>query len=315
MWVTCDMDALAHVIHVKPSAGWWEQISEGIQAKRRDMKYRHSKLLRAHTHVNICQLEEDPDGSVRVQAEEHITWVCRDGQDFGVESRVILHHQRWSRRGNLWCLAMAWESHELQSRMPGQTRQTQIEATGELFAPQHDKSYKNCATYDRVRALRYAELWWNGSNPAFPKLADDCTNFISQCLWAGNMPMREGASRASGWWIHGGHPRTGENKTGENWSYSWTTAQALFLYLMHKLNASQLQNPRELKIGDLVFYDWGGTGRHHHSSIVVDFDNQGDPLVNAHTDSSERRHYLYLDSRAWTPRTKYAYVHVPEVIC
>jgi hypothetical protein len=41
--------------------------------------------------------------------------------------------------------------------------------------------------YDRARALAYAEKWALSRNPAyfsFDGLGGDCTNFISQCLYA-----------------------------------------------------------------------------------------------------------------------------------
>ena len=42
--------------------------------------------------------------------------------------------------------------------------------------------------YDRAAAVRYAHQWAYGRNPAFydyEKLGGDCTNFASQCVYAG----------------------------------------------------------------------------------------------------------------------------------
>ena len=42
--------------------------------------------------------------------------------------------------------------------------------------------------YDRDKAVAYARQWARGRNPAycdFSALGGDCTNFISQCLYAG----------------------------------------------------------------------------------------------------------------------------------
>jgi hypothetical protein len=310
VWVTGDLDALRKVGQVRTDAEWWKHIVRGIQAKERDMKHRHSKVLRSHAHIFIRELEEHEDQSTHATVEERVTWVYRDGLEYGVESRVIQHRQRWAKRGTQWSLQKAWESDEKSAADTSIVQGTPTVITRPMPDGTRETTYKNCTAYDRVRALRYAELWWNGANPSFPNLADDCTNFISQCLWAGQMPIRGGSTRASGWWY-----QFGTKDPSENWSYSWTTSQALYLYLLHKVNASQVKNARDLRIGDLVFYDWGGNGRYHHTSIVTDFDQQGDPLVNAHTDASYHRHYLYLDSRAWTPTTKYAFVHLPDVIC
>ena len=42
--------------------------------------------------------------------------------------------------------------------------------------------------YDRQKAVAYARRWALGRNPAyfdFQDLGGDCTNFASQCLYAG----------------------------------------------------------------------------------------------------------------------------------
>ena len=46
--------------------------------------------------------------------------------------------------------------------------------------------------YRREPALRYAARWAMGRNPAyydFTDLGGDCTNFVSQCLFAGGCRM------------------------------------------------------------------------------------------------------------------------------
>jgi hypothetical protein len=40
--------------------------------------------------------------------------------------------------------------------------------------------------YDRLAAVRYAETYWNKRNPAYKNFEDNCTNFISQCIRAGD---------------------------------------------------------------------------------------------------------------------------------
>lgn len=43
--------------------------------------------------------------------------------------------------------------------------------------------------YDRIKAVQYAEKWWNSFNPAYKKFDVDCTNYISQCLHAGSVTI------------------------------------------------------------------------------------------------------------------------------
>jgi Putative amidase domain len=309
VWVTRDVDALLRAGGSLHGVKWARELGANIEAKARSMQNRHSRLLRAHSKVAIHRLDSSNlGGTEKVRVDERVTWVYADGDDYGVEARVIQHRQKWLYRSGVWMLVSAKESSESHPVLDEDTdfapavhtNPTHLDLTGR----------KNCVSYDRVRALRYAELWWDGWNSDFPKLADDCTNFISQCLFAGRMPMRGQGNRRTGWWYRFGAP-----KSSEAWSYSWGTTHALQQYLTSKMGATVIRDPQELKIGDLIFYDWKGNGRYHHATIVVDFDREGNPLVNAHTDSSYHRHYLYLDSRAWTPRTRYQFVHLPDQFC
>ena len=54
----------------------------------------------------------------------------------------------------------------------------------------------------------------------------------------------------------------------------------------------------EMVIGDITF--------------VVDNDEKGYPLVNAHTTNSRMRYWVYEDSTAWTPEIKYKFFHIED---
>lgn len=71
--------------------------------------------------------------------------------------------------------------------------------------------------YDRQRAKRYIERYAKNPNPRFSycgdwtldgnrpvKIAADCTNFASQVLAYGGLPMRRGGAGDPGWWSEGG---------------------------------------------------------------------------------------------------------------
>ncbi|HWI48091.1 MAG TPA: amidase domain-containing protein [Rummeliibacillus sp.] len=155
--------------------------------------------------------------------------------------------------------------------------------------------------YNRQKAVDYANRWWNNFNPAFPKFDDDCTNFISQCLLAGGAPMTGYPDRIKGWWLKGG-----------TWSYSWTTANALFWHLQNSkkgLQGKRVSSESELELGDLIFLDFTGDGRIDHSLIVTSIIN-GVPYVNAHTTNSYHRLWTYEDSSAYTPNIKYYFIHI-----
>lgn len=158
--------------------------------------------------------------------------------------------------------------------------------------------------YDRIKAVKYAEMWWNSYHPAFPKFDVDCTNFVSQCLYAGGIPMTGYPNRQKGWWM--------KNKS---WSYSWAVAHAFRWYLsgVHTgLQAMEVSSPEQLMLGDVICYDFEGDGRFNHSTIVVAKDRQGMPLVNAHTTNSRMRYWSYEDSSAYTPDIRYKFFHIVD---
>ena len=165
-------------------------------------------------------------------------------------------------------------------------------------------------TYDRRKAQQYAETWWNGYNPKYEHFEVDCTNFVSQCLFAGGAPMDYTGKRESGWWY------TGRQGNRELWSFSWAVAHSLNAYLSSgggRLRAEPADSPRKLAIGDVICYDWDGDGRFQHNTIVTAFDAAGMPLVNAHTVNSRARYWDYRDSYAWSPKTRYRFYHIADV--
>lgn len=158
--------------------------------------------------------------------------------------------------------------------------------------------------YNRLKAVQYAERWWNSYNPAYKKFENDCTNFISQCLHVGGAPMRGYPNRGSGWWL-----RT------NNWSYSWAIANSLRLYLPNSksgLRAREVSSPEQLLLGDVICYDFEGDGRFNHNTIVTGKDADGMPLVNAHTYNSRMRYWAYEDSSAYTPNIKYKFYSIMD---
>jgi hypothetical protein len=163
--------------------------------------------------------------------------------------------------------------------------------------------------YNRHEAAAYADLWWDKGNPNFLTLEVDCTNYVSQCLFAGRAPMNYTGKRASGWWYKG---RSGNQ---ELWSFSWAVANSLPFYLLTSrqgLRGQEASSAQELDLGDVISYDWDGSGRFQHSTIVTAKDPDGMPLVNAHTVSSKHRYWSYTDSYAWTDKTRYRFIRIDD---
>lgn len=76
------------------------------------------------------------------------------------------------------------------------------------------------------------------------------------------------------------------------------------------LRAKKLKEAQELQIGDVICYDFEGDGRYNHTTIVVDHDKGGMPLVNAQTYDSRMRYWSYEDSTAYTPAIRYTFFHI-----
>lgn len=157
--------------------------------------------------------------------------------------------------------------------------------------------------YDRQAAVRYADQWWNGRNPAFPTVTDDCTNYISQCLLAGGAPMHGCPDREKGWWLRQG-----------TWSFSFTVAHSMRWYLAGSkkgLTAVQVKSAQALDIGDVICYDFQGDGRFDHTAIVTAKDGST-PLVNAHTYDAYHRTWDYKDSYAYSPNARYIFFKIND---
>ncbi|MBO8173358.1 MAG: amidase domain-containing protein [Bacillaceae bacterium] len=162
--------------------------------------------------------------------------------------------------------------------------------------------------YNRAKAVQYADKWWNSHNPEFLAFEVDCTNYVSQCLYAGGIPMHDTGNRSTGWWYR--YP--GQDKA--LWSFSWAVAHSLRWYLASQpangIRAEEVASADQLMAGDIICYDFDGDGHWQHNTIVVAKDGNGMPLVNAHTANARHRYWDYHDSYAWTDRIRYKFFHI-----
>ncbi|MGN0822998.1 MAG: amidase domain-containing protein [Candidatus Gallimonas sp.] len=129
--------------------------------------------------------------------------------------------------------------------------------------------------YNRTAAVRYAQKWAFRRNPAyydFSNLGGDCTNFASQCLFAGAGVMN--FTPVYGWFYRSANDRTA----------SWTGVEYLFQFLTANGGDGPFAEQTELNAlepGDLVQLG-RETGDFYHTPVVVGF-NRGEILVAAHS--------------------------------
>lgn len=150
----------------------------------------------------------------------------------------------------------------------------------------------NAATYDGSKAASYAVSHAKSYNSDYFKHAQDCTNFVSQCAYAGGMPMYSSLASwgvaalksgcASGrddeWFYY--HKK---NDNNESWSSTWSivdkdgTKDGLRRYIKKnskntysktnfKYNSSTFY--QYVKAGDIVQLSSDGGDSYYHSIVI-----------------------------------------------
>ena len=269
-----------------------------ILRQRDDLRERNVKPLKCKTTIRNIQIISEEKGKLTLLVHSYLWKLFQIKEHFLEEEDEEFHRLVLCGRGGEWFIESDLIYGEEESRS--------IEPV--LFEfPEVDGDLNNLpptGSYNRAKVKRYAELWWNLYNPSYPKFEVDCTNFASQCLAAGGFPMENTGVRTKGWWISG----------KVNWSFSWSVAHSLMLYLTGsnttKKRAELKTSADQLQVGDVICYDWDGNGSYQHNTVVIGKDPNGMPLVNAHTTNSRHRYWEYRDSYAWTPKTQYKFIHV-----
>ncbi|MET0955896.1 MAG: amidase domain-containing protein [Cryobacterium sp.] len=176
----------------------------------------------------------------------------------------------------------------------GQTASTDAAASVATTAePEADTRQTPTATAAPVEVdanvqaqLDYALTYWSDYNTAEYGVVDgnDCVNFTSQSLVARGWAMDED------WYTSG---------TGSDFDFSspWVSSTAFMNYLADSGRATALTDDQrdQVKLGDVVQFDWDNSGDRDHTAIVSRIEGSGDDIViyyAGHTDDSD---YLSVD--------------------
>ena len=151
--------------------------------------------------------------------------------------------------------------------------------------------------YNRQAAVAYAHRWAYGRNPRFYDYEDiggDCTNFASQCLFAGTGVMNY--TPTFGWYYI----------TGNDKAPAWTGVPYFFNFMTRQQVSPGpvgIEAPPELLLpGDFVQLRFSND-RYGHTPVIVE---TGDPpsvsniLVAAHSQDADYRpldSYFYQEIR------------------
>lgn len=165
--------------------------------------------------------------------------------------------------------------------------------------------------YLRFEAVAYAINYALNPNPKYRyfELIDDnggdCTNFVSQCLFAGGAKMNHG-NNWSWWYIN----NNTSNVMDATWSVSWAVAHSLYYYLKNNeetnspyVKGLEVANVSELELGDLIFYE-NYNKKIFHSTIITSVSN-GIPLVSQHTYNALNVYY----KQSWQAK-KFHYIKI-----
>lgn len=153
--------------------------------------------------------------------------------------------------------------------------------------------------YNREKVLEYAEEWAFKRNPNFldfEELGGDCTNFASQCIYAGAGVMNP--TETFGWYYYSSYER----------SPSWTGVQYLYNFLTSNKGVGPYAvdvDRRYVREGDLVQLADDIQGFHH--SLIVVKKTESEIYLAAHTFDAYMRElssYYFDDVR---------YVHIAGV--
>ena len=175
--------------------------------------------------------------------------------------------------------------------------------------------------YNGAAAAAYADTYWQNYNLAWPSFANsggDCTNFVSQALYAGGIAMRT-SPRYSGnaaWYLL---------KSKHSWSYAlpWVNAQDNSIFeLQHLPGVTQVASyygvaPAQTVAdnatqGDIVLYDFNNDGVYDHEAIVTASDSTTKwDLVDAHTNNRYHAYWTLAQYNASWATTRIVVLHIP----
>lgn len=121
--------------------------------------------------------------------------------------------------------------------------------------------------YNRLKATQYAKKWAFSRNPKYynyDALGGDCTNFASQCVFAGSMIMNY--DKNNGWYYINANDK----------SPSWTGVEFFFNFLTSNKTVGPYGSEvkkEELQIGDIAQLSFDNKNW-SHTLVVVNIENR-----------------------------------------
>jgi len=155
--------------------------------------------------------------------------------------------------------------------------------------------------YNRPKVIEYANKWALSRNSKYydyEKIGGDCTNFASQCIYAGSGIMNYNL------WYY---------KTANNKSPSWTGVEFLYNFLIQNKSVGprgKEVSQNQIQVGDLIQLSSNGD-KFTHSLIVVGIKNinyLSDIYIATHSYDALGRPVSTYDFK------KIRFVHIAETV-
>ena len=121
--------------------------------------------------------------------------------------------------------------------------------------------------YNRIAVIDYAKKWAFLRNPKyynFDAVGGDCTNFASQCIYAGSQKMNY--AKDVGWYY----------KDGNHKSPSWSGVEYLYQFLVKNKGIgpqAEETTQNKIELGDIAQLSFDGT-QFGHTLVIVKIENK-----------------------------------------
>ena len=132
----------------------------------------------------------------------------------------------------------------------------------------------NIYTYDNLKAIEYAKKWAYSRNPIyfdFERLGGDCTNFVSQCVFAGCGIMNY--TPVTGWYYNSLSSR----------APAWTGVNEFFNFITTNKGVGPFAKQvvyQTIELGDVIqLYN----GRSFYHTVIVTKIQDGEIYTSSHT--------------------------------
>ena len=141
-------------------------------------------------------------------------------------------------------------------------------------------------SYDRYRAVEYAKKWAMSRNPLFANftgIGGDCTNFVSQAVYAGSCEMN--LTPTFGWYFRSLDDRA-PAWTGVEAFYDFMTGSGDFAPVtLREGPFGYVTGPEYAQLGDVVQLA-DEAGDFYHTLMITGFSDAGELLVSAHSNDA-----------------------------